>query len=200
MPKNPTTISKKPGRTRSRAASAAASAPPPWSVPQKADLIAETGMRRDIAASADICAAVAVLAAVREVSDLKASFELSRAGEVVHVTGRVTAKVGQNCVVSLEPIETAVDEPIDVLFAPAPAEGSATGDERRRKTEDEPPEPLVDGTIDLGAIATEFLILGIEPYPRKEGVAFAPPDVDTEIPHPFAALQALKKPPGGDQS
>lgn len=157
-------------------------------------------MRRDIAASADICAAVAVLAAVREVSDLKASFELSRAGEVVHVTGRVTAKVGQNCVVSLEPIETAVDEPIDVLFAPAPAEGSATGDERRRKTEDEPPEPLVDGTIDLGAIATEFLILGIEPYPRKEGVAFAPPDVDTEIPHPFAALQALKKPPGGDQS
>ncbi len=200
MPKNPTTISKKPGRTHSRAASAAASAPPPWSVPQKADLIAETGMRRDIAASADICAAVAVLAAVREVSDLKASFELSRAGEVVHVTGRVTAKVGQNCVVSLEPIETAVDEPIDVLFAPAPAEGSATGDERRRKTEDEPPEPLVDGTIDLGAIATEFLILGIEPYPRKEGVAFAPPDVDTEIPHPFAALQALKKPPGGDQS
>lgn len=200
MPKNPTTISKKPGRTHSRAASAAASAPPPWSVPLKADLIAETGMRRDIAASADICAAVAALAAVREVSDLKASFELSRAGEVVHVTGRVTAKVGQNCVVSLEPIETAVDEPIDVLFAPAPAEGSATGDERRRKTEDEPPEPLVDGTIDLGAIATEFLILGIEPYPRKEGVAFAPPDVDTEIPHPFAALQALKKPPGGDQS
>lgn len=200
MPKNPTTISKKPGRTHSRAASAAASAPPPWSVPQKADLIAETGMRRDIAASADICAAVAVLAAVREVSDLKASFELSRAGEVVHVTGRVTAKVGQNCVVSLEPIETAVDEPIDVLFAPAPAEGSATGDERRRKTEDEPPEPLVDGTIDLGAIATEFLILGIEPYPRKEGVEFAPLDVDTEIPHPFAALQALKKSPDGDQS
>jgi uncharacterized metal-binding protein YceD (DUF177 family) len=200
LPKNPTTISKKPGRTHSRAASAAASAPPPWSVPLKADLVAETGLRRDIVASADICAAVAALAEVRDISDLKASFELSRAGEAVHATGRVTAKVGQNCVVSLEPIETAIDEPIDVLFAPVPAEDGTAGEERRRKTEDEPPEPLIDGTIDLGAIATEFLILGIEPYPRKEGVAFAPPEVDAEIPHPFAALQALKKPPGGDRS
>jgi uncharacterized metal-binding protein YceD (DUF177 family) len=191
-------MNKKPGRTHSRAVSAAASAPPPWSVPLKADLVAETGLHRDIVASVDICAAVAALAEVRDVSDLKASFDLSRAGDALHVTGRVTAKVGQNCVVSLEPIETAIDEPIDVLFAPAAAEDSPAGEERRRKTEDEPPEPLIDGTIDLGAVATEFLILGIEPYPRKEGVAFAPPDVDTEIPHPFAALQALKKPPGGD--
>ncbi|MCX7296906.1 MAG: DUF177 domain-containing protein [Hyphomicrobiales bacterium] len=193
-------MSKKPGRTHSRAASAAASAPPPWSVPLKADLLAETGLRRAIEASVDICAAVAALAAVRAVSDLKASFELSRAGEVVHVTGRVTATVGQNCVVSLEPIETAIDETIDVLFAAVPAEGSAAGEERRRKTENEPAEPLIDGTVDLGTIATEFLILGIEPYPRKEGVEFAPLDVDTEIPHPFAALQALKKSPDGDQS
>ena len=28
---------------------------------------------------------------------------------------------------------------------------------------------LVGGTVDLGAIATEFLILGLDPYPRKTG-------------------------------
>jgi len=191
-------ISKKGGRPHSRAASAEASAPP-WSVPVKADAIPETGLHRDIEAAADICAAVANLAEVRAVSDLKASFDLSRAGDVVHVSGRVTGRVGQNCVVTLEPLETAIDEPIDVLFAPVPEEGSTAGEERRRRTEDEPPEPLIDGTIDLGAIATEFLILGIDPYPRKDGVEFVPLEAETEIPHPFAALQALKKQSGGDE-
>ncbi len=198
--KSPPAIGSKIARPHSRAASSAASAPPPWSVPIKADVIPDTGLRRDIEASADVCAAVARLAAVRAVSGLKASIELSRAGDAVHVTGRVTAKVGQDCVVTLEPIETLVDEPIELLFAPALADTGAVGEERRRKTEDETPEPLIDGGIDLGAIVTEFLILGIDPYPRKAGVEFAPVEGDSEIPHPFAALQALKKPPGGEQA
>lgn len=193
-------MSKKVGRphSRAKAASGAASAPP-WSVPLDADIIPDTGLHREIVATAEICAAVARLADVRAVSQLKASFDLSRAGDIVTVTGRVTATVGQNCVVTLEPLETAVDEPIEMVFAPAPPEGSTAGEDRHRNTLDELPEPLIDDTIDLGAIATEFLILGIEPYPRKEGVAFAPPEVDTEVPHPFAALEALKKRPGGDK-
>ena len=55
------------------------------------------------------------------------------------------------------------------------------------------PEPLVDGRIDLGAIAIEFLMLGIDPYPRKPGVAFEPPKSDSDGAHPFAALAALRK-------
>ncbi|MDI1342479.1 MAG: DUF177 domain-containing protein [Pseudolabrys sp.] len=193
-------MSKKVSRPHSRAktASGAASAPP-WSVPLDADIIPDAGLHREIAATADICAAVARLADVRAVSRLKASFDLSRAGDIVTVTGRVTATVGQNCVVTLEPLETAVDEPIEMVFAPPPPEGGATAEDRHRKTLDELPEPLIDDTIDLGAIATEFLILGIEPYPRKEGVAFAPPEVDADEPHPFAALEALMKRPGGDK-
>jgi len=64
---------------------------------------------------------------------------------------------------------------------------------------DEEPEPLVDGRIDLGAIATEFLVLGIDPHPRKRGVAFELPvvEADPDV-HPFAALAALKKGSGGD--
>ncbi len=34
------------------------------------------------------------------------------------------------------------------------------------------PEPLVGGTIDLGALAIEFLIVGLDPYPRKPGAVF----------------------------
>ena len=54
--------------------------------------------------------------------------------------------------------------------------------------------------VDLGALAIEFLILGIDPYPRKAGAQFAAPAVEDASEHPFAALEALKKPLGGAKS
>src|SRR5689334_19327727 len=60
----------------------------------------------------------------------------------------------------------------------------------------EPPEALQDGVVDLGAVAAEFLLLGIDPYPRKEGAAFDAPPVADPSGHPFAALATLKK--GGE--
>jgi hypothetical protein len=47
--------------------------------------------------------------------------------------------------------------------------------------------------IDLGALATEFLILGIDPYPRKPGTVFEPPWEGGDVGHPFAGLAALTK-------
>ena len=49
------------------------------------------------------------------------------------------------------------------------------------------PEPLIGGVVDLGAIATEFLILGLDPYPRKPGVVFEPPQDLKPDGGPFAA-------------
>jgi uncharacterized metal-binding protein YceD (DUF177 family) len=104
------------------------------------------------------------------------------------VAGQVSAHLGQTCVVTLEPIESDLTESIDLVFAPA-----AQAQPEDLKLEEEPPELLVDGKIDLGAIATEFLLLGIDPYPRKTGAEFAPIKVDDAGAHPFAALDALKK-------
>ena len=53
--------------------------------------------------------------------------------------------------------------------------------------------------LDFGALATEFLILGIDPYPRKPGAQFAAPKVEDAGEHPFAVLEALKKRPGRPQ-
>ena len=94
---------------------------------------------------------------------------------------------------------------MDVTFSPdvpvtaseAEGEGHSIG---HLADEDEPPEPLVGGTVDLGAVAAEFLILGIDPYPRKDGAEFAAPRADLAGEHPFAALAALKKPPDASQS
>ena len=39
-------------------------------------------------------------------------------------------------------------------------------------TDNDTPEPLAEGYVDLGVIATEYFLLGIDPYPRKEGAVF----------------------------
>jgi hypothetical protein len=104
-------------------------------------------------------------------------------------------------VVTLEPIENAIEEAVDLDFAPT-ADGAEAAPKKARKrapSNDEPPEPLLDGMLDLGALATEFLILGIDPYPRKPGAQFAAPKAEDAGEHPFAVLEALKKRPGGRQ-
>ena len=50
----------------------------------------------------------------------------------------------------------------------------------------------IDGTVDLGALATEFLLLGIDPYPRKPGAVFEPPSTGDPGESPFAALAGLR--------
>ena len=161
----------------------------PWSVPVAVDDIPETGLHVEIEAPPAAREAVAKLASVRELPRLSAVFDVTRRGAGAHVSGRVDALVGQTCVVSLEPIESKVEEGIAVTFAPW-ADAAASGDE-------EPPEPLIGGTVDLGAIATEFLLLAIDPYPRKEGVQFAAPKPEEGGERPFAALETLKKRLGG---
>ena len=60
--------------------------------------------------------------------------------------------------------------------------------------EDDPPDPIVDGKIDLGALAAEFVALALDPYPRKPGARFEPVDVEPDRERiPFAGLARLKK-------
>ena len=53
---------------------------------------------------------------------------------------------------------------------------------------EEPPDPIIEGRIDLGALAAEFLALGLDPYPRKPGVDFAAPADASAPASPFAVL------------
>ena len=165
--------------------------PAPWRVPVAVEDVAETGAVLDLIADAETRAAVARVAGLRDMPRLEAHFEVKRHGEGLHVAGRVSATVGQDCVVTLEPLVNEIEEEIDLLFMPpaaAPPEGEDTGDDVRDKA-----EPLIGGMVDLGALATEFLILGIDPYPRKPGALFQPaPDAKPDE-SPFAALAALKK-------
>ncbi|HEY8567338.1 MAG TPA: DUF177 domain-containing protein [Beijerinckiaceae bacterium] len=111
-------------------------------------------------------------------------------GQGVKVTGRVRGEVTQICVVTLDPFDGALDEEVDVDFVPA-------GDPRRRPDpapddeEQDAPDEIVDGRIDLGALTAEFLALGLDPYPRKPGVDFVQ-EAGPALESPFAALAKLK--------
>ena len=169
----------------------------PWSVPVAVDNIPETGLHIEAKAPAEVRAQLVKLANLRDLPHLSAVFDLTRRGGGVHVAGQVKARVGQTCVVTLEPLENDLDEPINVLFAPR-LEVAATDDGAdRRAGDEEPPEPLIEGKVDLGAVATEFLLLGIDPYPRKAGAEFAAVKTADDSARPFAGLEALKKRLGG---
>jgi uncharacterized metal-binding protein YceD (DUF177 family) len=175
------------------------SSPQPWSVPLAVQAVPPEGQQLHLAADAHARAAVARLAGVREIGRLEADVSVLPHGSAgLHVTGQVSALVGQTCVVTLEPMQSEVEEAIDVLYLSnppkrTPADGSGEED---GTLGDERIETLAGDTIDLGAIATEFLILGIDPYPRKPGAEFTPPAAGESSSHPFAALAALKKAPG----
>lgn len=175
----------------------------PWSAPVAIQDIPETGLHLDLQPPEAVRTELAKFAGLRDLPRVSAVFDLERRGAAVHVRGRVTALVGQTCVVTLEPIESEVDEPVDVAFVPRPP-GGETGESETvghdAETGEEGPEPLVGRTVDLGALATEFMVLGVDPYPRKPGATFAPLKVADEGGHPFAALAALKKRPGGGRS
>lgn len=175
----------------------------PWSVPVAVEDIPETGLHMELEAPDTVRAAIAQLAGVRDVQRLAAVFDLTRRGDGVQVDGQVSGRVGQTCVVTLEPIENDVAETVDLRFtqqAPAEDDLAAAADGHAASVDEEPPEPLIGGKVDLGAIAIEFLMLGIDPYPRKPGVAFAAPKVEDTGAHPFAVLAALKNRPGGGKS
>lgn len=171
----------------------------PWRAPVVVAQIPETGLAVEIDAGPAQRKAMAAIAGLRDIASAHANFELTlERGGRVHVAGRLQARVGQTCVVTLDPIESDIDEAIDLVFVPPEQvkQLSDLVDEAADSDADvpEPPEPIQDGVIDLGRLATDVLFLAIDPYPRKQGVAFEPrvaaPDPEE---HPFAALKALQR-------
>jgi hypothetical protein len=168
----------------------------PWSAVVRLDEVGETGKHVELEASEATRGALAKPAGVDAVERATATFNLTRRGrDGLRVSGTVRATVRQACVVTLEPVINEIDEAVDVEFVPA-LDVCGLGIESEvvlTRSADER-EPLVDGTVDLGALATEFLILGVDPYPRKVGVTFdAPHAAADQAGHPFAALGALKE-------
>lgn len=167
----------------------------PWTVPLAVAELPDEGAHFELDADSPTRERIARHAGLRALTKLQASFDIVRHGTGVKLAGEVRGEVGQTCIVTLDPIDNMVVETVDLIFSPDAAGDSAP---RRRSKgphgRKELDEPLVGGVIDLGAVATEFLMLGLNPYPRKPDTQFrAPPVEAASQPNPFAALNALKK-------
>lgn len=107
------------------------------------------------------------------------------------LNGRLRARVVQECVITLDPVVTRIDEEVSLLFSP----DIATPDADEVEMGDENTEPLGQ-FIDIGAVALEALALALPPYPRRED-AELPEAVEDETPtetrKPFAGLGDLLK-------
>ena len=169
---------------------------PIFSVPIRVDEVPETGRRVTLSPDASVRAALARAAGLLDLPRLEATFDIVRQGRGgVHVAGKVSATVRQTCVVTLEEIDNEIDETVDLTFVAGArhAEASAHDGDGEGAGPTDAPEILADGTVDLGAIAAEFLLLGVDPYPRKSDAVFVAPAPDGTGNHPFAALAALKE-------
>jgi uncharacterized metal-binding protein YceD (DUF177 family) len=147
------------------------------------------GQEVHVEATAEECAALARDFGLPGIQALSGDYHLQASAKGIHVTGAVKASITQICVTTLEPFDSMIEEEVEVDFAEPsgmPAEPPTDIHEY------EPPDEIVNGQIDLGALTAEFLVLGLDPYPRKPGVDFSYRDPADEKDSPFAALNKLK--------
>lgn len=158
--------------------------------------IPATGIEHRFEATDDERSRLATAYDLLSVGSLTATLLVSAEGKGgVAIEGRVEADIVQACVVTLEPVPQAIDEPIALRFAPM---GTLEAEEGAGPILDpgvaDPPEPLPGPVLDLGAIVEEHFALAIDPYPRAPGAELpaAAADADDPADSPFAALAGLR--------
>jgi uncharacterized metal-binding protein YceD (DUF177 family) len=165
-----------------------------WSYEIELDSVPAQGKSFELVPDEATRKRLAEVADVVSIPSLKAMLEVRPVGaDGAEVAGKLEGIVRQNCVISLEEFDNPIAENFSVDFAADPQSEAETDDEEEIE---DLPDPIVDGKIDLGALVTEFLILAIDPYPRKPGVEFKPPLIEEEAPapkrNPFEQLAGLK--------
>ncbi|MCB1386881.1 MAG: DUF177 domain-containing protein [Nitratireductor sp.] len=124
--------------------------------------------------------------------------------EGVKVVGRIRADLTQSCVVTLDPVEAAIDQAFEQTFVP---EGSKLA---RPRFDDEGemildpdgpdlPDLFTGDVIDAWDVLIEQFLLAVDPFPRAQGAALEPyasaggEGEEPQPPSPFAVLARLKK-------
>lgn len=155
----------------------------PWSYPVRAD---DAGMNVErITISPDEAALGRLkdhFINVDAVENLSADLVLKRVkgGLVIYIKGHFRADILQTCVKFLEPMKTHLEEDFEAWYAdPDQAisfHKAVQKKELQRQQgeapiipEEDDPEPIENGIIDLGDVVTQFVSLSIDPYPLKEG-------------------------------
>ena len=153
------------------------------------------GLRLDLAADAAEREALVVAL------DLLALDRLVLTGQLTglsrgrfRLTARLEAELAQPCVVTLEPVAARIEESIDIELWP-PDGFASPGRQIDIDPDEQAPEPIEDGWIELGRIAYETLAVALPLFPRSAAAGEAAASVIDPAPlGPFAGLARLRKP------
>ncbi|MCT8973046.1 YceD family protein [Microbaculum marinisediminis] len=168
----------------------------PISVVVTRDEVPDGGLAVTIDATEDERAAIARYLDSPSVLSMSARLTVTHwRGRGLAVRGTVDARIVQTCVVSLEPFENPVHEDVESFFAPDVAPRPEEETAEAAEIHDIDVEPLVHDRVDVGALVSEYLALGLDPYPRKPGAIFrnkAGNDEEEAKSGAFASLAALR--------
>ena len=131
---------------------------------------------------------------------LEADVTVSAWLDGAEIRARWGADIEQTCGVTLEPLPAELGGEFVVHAVPAgsPNAPEPTEEEQVVDSEaDDPPDVLDGEEIDLGAYLVEHLALQIDPFPRKPGAVFEPPE-EPGPPSPFEALRNFRTEPHQD--
>ena len=163
------------------------------SSPQEASAQAKLcGRSVKIVADAGQCAAVAARLHLPAIASLQASLLAAPFGkDGISVKGEIASRLTQTCVVTSEDFESDIVAPVDIRFSPDGVDPNADIDlaELIEEGGEDPPDLLVDGRIDLGAVITEFFDrnwIDAELRDGKRGGAFSSSAVPSV--HPYILL------------
>ena len=119
-------------------------------------------------------------------------------GRLIMVEGHLSAAATQECVVTLEPVASEIEEDFSQLYSLAPDETPQARELVVDPEAEDPPEPLGPSGLDLGEALAQQLALALEAYPRAAGAALdrslGGQAADPAEEGPFAELLALKRP------
>jgi len=181
-----------------------------WPYPFHVENIPPSGKTVKMKAEDQYLKAIAERLDVLCVNYVEAELNLSlqNAGHILYITGNFKSEVVQECVVTLKPITSIVEDSFEAWYADHEKAVSFNrakhqlkaleeGDDVQILEEEDDPEPLIDGQVDLGEVVIQFLSLAVNPYPRDESVNSQDAmDVKTTAekssilkPNPFAALK-----------
>jgi uncharacterized metal-binding protein YceD (DUF177 family) len=160
--------------------------------------IPESGLSVQREAAPDELARIAQALDLIACTSLQTEYAIApTTGGHYQLSGRLRAEVRQACVVTLEPIDSTIEEAFEAVFWPQ--EDMPTPESGELAIDDEPErEPIVAGQIAVGRVVFESLAAATDPFPRKPGAVLdwqspTPADAPGSKPDsPFAVLANLK--------
>ncbi len=185
---------------------------PEWSHEIEAETITAKALELKLEPDAQEKKALCNRLDLHDIENLRCEFLVRRneGNMVVHVQGKLIGSVTQKCIVTLEPVLCEIHEEFEAWYADSSQAVSFARAKRDRLAhkdlEDQPileehedPEPIIDDKIDLGEIATQFLSLALDSFPRAENAEFKSENValgeepEGMYENPFAALKNWKE-------